>query len=164
MKVEGQLTGDVFCFCIVQGLTALAIESFTTASSLGLLKPLQDQLAEKTPLISNFVNNAIVQMPPKAYRWVGEMEEIAETFHTEAGFDKDIYNGAAEVFRSINEDTELGREKSHMRNRGKTVEDVTGLLAEGMKRRVKRLAGSGGAAADGTGVEEAVKGLDINDK
>ncbi|KAF3902248.1 hypothetical protein AA313_de0203614 [Arthrobotrys entomopaga] len=136
----GQASGVKMCFAsLTKGLTALAIESFTTASALGLLKPLQDQLAEKTPLISGFVNNAIVQMPPKAYRWVGEMEEIAETFYTEGGFDRTIYQGTAEVFRTINEDTELGRERSGMRNRGKTVEDVTGLLAEGMKHRRERL-------------------------
>ncbi|EPS43975.1 hypothetical protein H072_2070 [Dactylellina haptotyla CBS 200.50] len=136
----GQASGVKMCFAsLTKGLTALAIESFTTASSLGLLKPLQEQLADKTPLISSFVNNAIVQMPPKAYRWVGEMEEIAETFYTEAGFEKTIYQGTAEVFRTINEDTELGRERSGMRNRGKTVEDVTQLLAEGMKHRRERL-------------------------
>ena len=74
-------------------------------------------------------------MPPKAYRWVGEMEEIAETFHSEAGFDKTIYLGTAEVFRAINEDTELGRERTGMRSRGQTIEDVTSLLLEGMKTR-----------------------------
>ncbi|EWC48142.1 hypothetical protein DRE_07781 [Drechslerella stenobrocha 248] len=136
----GQASGVKMCFAsLTKGLTALAIESFTTAAAMGLLKPLQDQLAEKTPLISSFVNNAIVQMPPKAYRWVGEMEEIAETFHREGGFDKTIYQGTAEVFRTINEDTELGRERSGMRNRGKTVEDVTQLLAEGMQHRRERL-------------------------
>ncbi|KAF3937236.1 hypothetical protein ABW19_dt0209063 [Dactylella cylindrospora] len=136
----GQASGVKMCFAsLTKGLTALAIESFTTASSMGLLRPLQDQLAENAPLMHSFVNNAIVQMPPKAYRWVGEMEEIAETFHEEGGFDKDIYLGTAEVFRTINEDTELGRERTGMRNRGKTVDDVTHLLAEGMKHRRERL-------------------------
>ncbi|KAF3082908.1 hypothetical protein TWF569_004371 [Orbilia oligospora] len=163
----GQASGVKMCFAsLTKGLTALAIESFTTAASLGLLKPLQDQLAEKTPLISSFVNNAIVQMPPKAYRWVGEMEEIADTFHEEGGFDKTIYQGTAEVFRTINEDTELGRERTGLRTRGKTVEDVTTLLAEGMKHRRERLSRAAtavdpSASKTNPKLAEALSGLNI---
>ncbi|KAK6355272.1 hypothetical protein TWF696_004385 [Orbilia brochopaga] len=166
----GQASGVKMCFAsLTKGLTALAIESFTTASALGLLKPLQEQLAEKTPLISSFVNNAIVQMPPKAYRWVGEMEEIADTFYTEGGFDRTIYAGTAEVFRTINEDTELGRERSWQRTRGKTVEDVTQLLAEGMRSRRERLsraatAAGGALAPRDEKLEEAMRGFKIDEE
>ena len=76
-------------------------------------------------------------MPPKAYRWVGEMEEVAETFSTQVGFEKDIFHGIAEVFKVICGDTILGQERTERRQRGQTVDDVTGLMLEGMIARRK---------------------------
>ena len=45
-------------------------------------------------------------MSSKAYRQVGEMEQIRETFDEE-GFDSRIFLRAAETYRRISEDTEL---------------------------------------------------------
>ena len=74
-------------------------------------------------------------MPPKAYRWVREMEEIADTFHEEGGFERDLFQGASEVYRFIAEDTDLGTEKTEARRRGKDAEDVAALIGEGMERK-----------------------------
>jgi Domain of unknown function (DUF1932) len=71
-------------------------------------------------------------MPPKAYRWVGEMEEISETFKDE-GFDPRIFLGAAETYRFISEDTELGKENVEHRERGKDVEDVCRWIVKGLR-------------------------------
>ena len=74
-------------------------------------------------------------MPPKAYRWVREMEEIADTMCEEGGFERDLFKGASEVFRFIAEETELGKEKTGDRKLGKTPGDVAKLAGEGMERR-----------------------------
>ena len=76
-------------------------------------------------------------MPPKAYRWVDEMKEIAETFHTEAGFDRDTFEGVSEVFRFVAQETELGNEKTENRRLGKTAEDVAKLIRQGLERKEK---------------------------
>ncbi|MFS0518728.1 DUF1932 domain-containing protein [Nostoc sp. UIC 10607] len=47
-------------------------------------------------------------MTPKAHRWIGEMEEIAETFK-ELGLTERIFYGAADVYRLV-KDTSLGKE------------------------------------------------------
>lgn len=42
------------------------------------------------------------------------------------------FEGVAEVYRTVAEDSELGLEKPGARVKGKTVEDVVALLSEGM--------------------------------
>lgn len=76
------------CFAsTTKGLTAIAIQSFTTAHALGVLDDLQAHLKDYSPKTGELAAKGLVGMPPKAYRWVDEMKEIAETFHTEGGFD-----------------------------------------------------------------------------
>jgi hypothetical protein len=72
-------------------------------------------------------------MPPKAYRWVGEMEEISQTFAAE-GFDPRIFLGVAETYRWIAEDTELGKEIVERREKGKDVQDVCHWIIEALRR------------------------------
>ena len=74
-------------------------------------------------------------MPPKAYRWVRETELIVDTFHEEAGFDRDMFRGASEIFRTVVEDMMLGNEKTESRDRGNNAEDVAKLMDEGMRKQ-----------------------------
>lgn len=39
------------------------------------------------------------------------------------------------MYRTVAEDSDLGKEQPGQRVRGKTVEDVVGLLSEGMKAK-----------------------------
>jgi len=72
-------------------------------------------------------------MPPKAYLWVGEMEEISQTFGAE-GFDPRMFLGAAETYRWIAEDTELGKEIVEHREKGKDLQDVCHWIVEALHR------------------------------
>lgn len=45
------------------------------------------------------------------------------------------FQEVAEVYRIVAEDSELGKEQPDARVRGKTVDDVTNLLSEGMKAK-----------------------------
>jgi hypothetical protein len=80
------------------------------------------------------------RVPPKAYRWVREMEEIAETHADEGGFNGNIgiYGEIAKVYKSVAEDTVLGEEKTERRKRGLTVEDVTGAMGEGLREKKRK--------------------------
>ena len=80
-------------------------------------------------------------MPPKAYRWVREMEEIAETFEADGGFQEaeSIFRPIAQVYELVANGTELGKEVTEDRKRGKTVEDVALLMSEGTARRKEKL-------------------------
>jgi len=78
--------------------------------------------------------NSLTGMPPKAYRWVGEMEEISKTFADE-GFDPRIFLGAAETYRWISKDTELGKEVVEHRGKGQDIENVCHWIVQGLTRR-----------------------------
>ena len=73
-------------------------------------------------------------MPPKAYRWVDEMEEIpTKTSHTEGGFKRHVFNRMSEVSRVVAHETDLGNEKTEDRRVGKTPEDVTKLMRQELR-------------------------------
>lgn len=124
------------CFAsTTKGLTAIAIQSFTTAHTLGVLDQLQAHLKDYSPKTGELVAKGLVGMPPKAYRWVEEMKEIAETFHIEGGFERDLFDGVSEVYRFVAHETDLGNEKTGHRMVGKTLEDVTKLMRQALERK-----------------------------
>jgi len=89
-----------------------------------------------------------VGVGPKAYRWVDEMRQIGETFGEEGGFSgglggQAIFEGIAEVYKLVAEDTVLGG-KIEKRKRSQNVEDVASSVAEGVKKRRR-----GSATRDG---------------
>jgi hypothetical protein len=45
------------------------------------------------------------------------------------------FQGVAEVYRTVAEDSELGKEQPGRRVRGKTVEDVVELMSEAMRAK-----------------------------
>jgi len=119
---------------LTKGFSALAIQSLGAAQYYNILGPLFTLLQNQNPKGYQQIQN-LVQIPPKAYRWVGEMEEIEQTF-AEAGFDGDtrIFGGVAGTYKFFSEGTVLGREIEEERNRGKTVEDLVEALGEGLAK------------------------------
>lgn len=83
-------------------------------------------------------------MPPKAYRWVREMEEIAITHADEGGFEggekgTGVFGEIAKVYRSVAEETVLGEEKTERRKRGLTAGDVAEAMGEGLKGKRRKV-------------------------
>ncbi|KAI4869658.1 6-phosphogluconate dehydrogenase C-terminal domain-like protein [Hypoxylon rubiginosum] len=135
----GAASGLKMCFAsFSKGFTSLAIQSFTTAHRLGILPDLQAELRTVLGPHYRLASKGVVGMAPKAYRWVGEMEEIARTLSEEGGFAPDSFVGAAKVYRTVADDTVLGLEKIGKRKRGTTVEDVAAAMAEGMQTKRKK--------------------------
>ena len=136
----GPASGLKMCFASTnKGLTAIAIQAFTTARTLGVLDDLQAHLQDYSPAIGELAAAGLVGMPPKAYRWVDEMKEIAETFHTEGGFERDMFDGVSEVYRFVADETELGKEKTEDRKVGKTAVDVARLMGQGLERKKEKV-------------------------
>lgn len=134
----GAASGLKMCFgSLTKGLTALAIQSFTTAHRLDVLPELQEHLKEYSPKTWDLASKSLTVMPPKAYRWVREMEEIAATFEVDGGFTKEesVFGGVARTYGLVADGTELGKEKTGERKRGRTAEDVALLMSEGIERR-----------------------------
>ena len=135
----GAASGLKMCFAAIgKGFTALATQSFTTAHRLGVADELRRQMEEIFPTHLATAQWSVPEMPPKAYRWVREMEEISDTMHEEGGWTKDLFQGVAGVFRSVAEDEVLGKEKIGSRKRGACIEDVALAMAEGLERKKKK--------------------------
>ncbi len=131
----GQASGLKMCYAsVTKGLTALASEALTAGQALGLADVLINELQDSQGELFQWFERQIPRMPPKAYRWVGEMEEIARTF-ADLGLPPQMLEGAAALYRLV-EQTELGTETPEERHLGQTLEEVTGILAAALKKEV----------------------------
>lgn len=136
----GASSGLKMCFAsLTKGFSALAAQSYTTAHRLGVLPELRAAMGELAPARLAQADGALPGVPPKAWRWVHEMEEIARTHAEEGGFEsEDLFRGVAGVFRAMAEDTVLGLEKAGQRKRGRTADDVAAAMAEGLEKKGKK--------------------------
>ncbi len=125
----GAASAIKMCYAsLTKGLTAIATQSFTAAARNGVADALIVEMESSQPDLLSFAERFVPSMPPKAYRWVGEMEEIADTFEA-AGFDRRMFDGAAEVWRKV-EQTSLGKEVVESRSSGTTLVEVAKLLSD----------------------------------
>lgn len=136
----GQASGLKMCFAAMsKGFTALATQAFTTAHKLGVADALRGQLAQLNPGALAAAEKGVPSMIPKAYRWVREMEEIASTMSDDGGWDRELFDGVAGVYRAIAEDGVLKAERTGKRSRGTSVDDVAELLADGLEKKKKKM-------------------------
>ena len=85
---------------ITKGCTAIASAMMLGATRAGTAQALQQELSESQPMLLGWMRNFVSRMPPKAYRWVAEMEEIA-TFQQDDAAARDMYLGIARFYEQI---------------------------------------------------------------
>jgi L-threonate 2-dehydrogenase len=128
----GQASGIKMCYAsLTKGLNALATELLTAGRLLDVEAPLLAELESSQPQLFAWVARQVPSMPPKAYRWVGEMLEIAATYE-DLGLTPRILQGAADIFKLV-EQTPLGGETPEHRTRGTTASEVVTDLAEAIR-------------------------------
>ncbi|THV06713.1 6-phosphogluconate dehydrogenase C-terminal domain-like protein [Dendrothele bispora CBS 962.96] len=90
MSYAGMTKGTTALFTIM----ILAAE----ASSPATAEALRNELAASQPEFLDRIKRAVPGMMPKAYRWVGEMEEIAGFIGGDEG---ETYNGIAKIYERV---------------------------------------------------------------
>lgn len=127
----GDASGVKMCYAaMTKGTTALAVELLVAARKLGVEQALEKELRESRADVYDWQMRNIATMPPKAYRWVPEMQEIARTFE-ELGMTRRIFDGATDMYEFVAA-TALGKESPEQaRKAARTGNDVTRELAEG---------------------------------
>jgi 3-hydroxyisobutyrate dehydrogenase-like beta-hydroxyacid dehydrogenase len=108
----GQASGLKMCYAaMTKGLQALGAELLVAARLLGVEDTLRTEQTQGGNLaaVRRFVEDALPSMPPKAYRWIGEMEEIARCFD-ELGLPDRLMLGAADVYTNFRDGGLLARE------------------------------------------------------
>jgi len=85
---------------LTKGFTALAAAMVNAAARDGLADALRVELARTQPELLARLDRFVPQMFPKAYRWVAEMEQIAEFVGGPAD-GATIYDGAARLYEEL---------------------------------------------------------------
>lgn len=137
----GAASGLKMCFATTtKGFMGLGIQAFATASALGVADELRREMREAAPALLDFAERSVPLVPPKAYRWVREMEEIADTHRADGGFESphEVFRGMAELYRYMAEESVLGQETVGDRKRGTTLDDVASALADDLKKKDSR--------------------------
>lgn len=136
IRVVSERVGDAsalkMCYgAITKGAVALGVELLVAARKLGVAEPLEREFEDSLGEVYHWLLARTVTTPPKAYRWVPEMNEIAKTF-AGVGMTPRIMAGSADMFEAIAA-TELGRESPEQaRERGRDGTAVIRELASGI--------------------------------
>jgi len=127
----GDASGVKMCYgAMTKGTTALAVELLMAARKLGVEQALEKELRESRNDVFEWQMKNIAIMPPKAYRWVPEMQEIAKTFG-ELGMTRRIFEGATDMYELVAA-TALGKESPEQaRERRRDGLQVVRELADG---------------------------------
>lgn len=83
-----------------KGSTALLSASLASADALHVREALVKQWARETPSSADANINRVRQVTAKAWRFAGEMDEIAATFRA-AGLPGEFHDAAAEIYRRL---------------------------------------------------------------
>ncbi len=107
IRVVSDRVGDAsavkMCYAALnKGLIALATQLTVAAKSLGVEEALWAEFADSQSALVPRMRQQIPRMVPKAYRWVGEMEEIAKTFEA-CGLSSKMFLGAADTYDQVTE-------------------------------------------------------------
>lgn len=132
----GTASGLKACFAaLTKGFTALALQSFTTASALGVLPELGEYMTAYNPGAKEKAERGVVGCTGKAYRWEEEMRLIGETFGRQGGFGEggNVFREVAGVFGALAEMVEQQGDEGLG-----SAEGVVGKLGERLKRKSKQ--------------------------
>ena len=88
---------------INKGVAAIAAAMILAASRSGATEALYQEMSESLPGLLNSLGRQVPDMLPKAYRWVGEMREIA-AYAGEDAAARDVFVGFAALFERIARD------------------------------------------------------------
>jgi len=97
----GKASGLKMCYAAYsKGTTALLSAILATAEFLGVREELYQQWEIDDKDFSEQVNQRVKRVTAKAWRFEGEMKEIASTFH-EAGLPDGFHQAAAEIYHRL---------------------------------------------------------------
>jgi 3-hydroxyisobutyrate dehydrogenase-like beta-hydroxyacid dehydrogenase len=131
----GQASGLKMCYAaMTKGFQALGTELLVASQLLGLGDQLKAELESSQPALRGWLAKSTLTMPPKAHRWIGEMEEIAATFE-QVGLTPRILLGAADMYRWI-ATTEPGHETPENRDKSRDLDGLMAALAESLRAPV----------------------------
>lgn len=123
---SGRASAIKMCYAaMTKGTTALQTALLVAAIRLGIYEELRDELLASQRPAFDQIERSVARLPSVAYRWIGEMEEIASTFES-VDVTPDFHRGAADVFRLV-AGSDMGKEDG---SRATGIYDGIKLLAD----------------------------------
>ena len=126
---EGRAKASALKMCyasLTKGTAALYVSALVVAARLGLYDDLIKELGfSQGGMLEKM--QSVNSLSAKAFRWVGEMEEIADTFDS-AGVTPFLHRGAAAAFQMV-ADSEIGHERPETVDRSRSLEETTRILS-----------------------------------
>ncbi|MDA0652917.1 MAG: DUF1932 domain-containing protein [Proteobacteria bacterium] len=113
-----------------KGAFALYTTVMLAAEHYGCTEFLRDRLPNSQAGTVERLDQAVLRLPSLSGRYIGEMEQVAETFEA-IGLTPDIHKGAADLFRLLNA-SPLATERREEIDPGRSVADVLRMLSETM--------------------------------
>jgi 3-hydroxyisobutyrate dehydrogenase-like beta-hydroxyacid dehydrogenase len=99
----GQASGLKMCFAAYnKGRAALLAATLATAAHFGVRPIIYEQLERRDGLTPAEAEDFVTRMAPRAWRFVAEMHEIADTFES-AGVTGQFHEGAAAIYDRLRE-------------------------------------------------------------
>ncbi len=97
----GKASAVKMCYAaMTKGTTALRTALLVAARRLEVYDELIAEMEHSQAAALGAAEQGMRRLPNVAYRWIGEMEEIASTFE-HVGVTPDFHTGAAQVFREV---------------------------------------------------------------
>ena len=104
----GKASAVKMCYAaMTKGTTALRTALLVAARRLDVYDELIAEMEDSQAAALGAATQGMRRLPTVAYRWIGEMEEIASTFD-HVGVTPDFHMGAAQVYREV--DATFGRD------------------------------------------------------
>jgi 3-hydroxyisobutyrate dehydrogenase-like beta-hydroxyacid dehydrogenase len=98
---------------INKGLQALGAALILGAVRSGVSQALWQEMQVSQPAVLQLLTRALPKMYAKAYRWIGEMEEISKFLQLETG-GSEMLSGAAQFYEDIARDYAAGADKGRI--------------------------------------------------
>ena len=132
----GRASGIKMCYAsVTKGTSALHAAALIAAETMGLSEDLLAEFAESQAQRLKAMGG-VNSLSAKAFRWIGEMHEIAATYD-QAGVTPHFHEGAAEIFRLMAE-SPIGHERPETVDWNRTLGETVAIFAEEARRRSRK--------------------------
>ncbi len=116
---------------MAKGVTAMLLQMLVVARRLGIEDALDAQCEGSRRYFHDWIMRTLPIVPPKSYRWVPEVDQIAQTFES-VGVSGNMMRAAMDIYEQIAQTT-LGKEAPEDRDPSLSGKEVARLLEAAMR-------------------------------
>ena len=106
---------------VTKGTDSLLTAAYTAAEALGIRDVMEAEWGASQPDALARMERRVSVLPADAGRWIGEMEQIAETYES-VGVTSNYHKGAADMYRLL-DSTPFGAESRETIDKSRTMQD-----------------------------------------